>query len=296
MVEESANLWQQWEAYFQDLFSPETFLGMGSAALKVLFIVIVSYIILKVSNRIIDTGFAMRKLPGQKQDTLSKLLKSVMRYAVYFIAGLTILKNVGFDPMPVLAGAGVAGLAIGFGAQNLIRDIISGFFIIFENQFAVGDYVRINNAFEGTVEEMGLRISKIREWNGRLHHIANGEITQITNYNRKVMRPLVDIRVPYEENMQTVFQKLEDVCQSIGEKYARDLIEKPSVFGITDIENGGVQFTIMALSVPEQYWFIERQMRLAIIETFQDDDIEIAYPRRVLIDGKSMYSRRMTDH
>jgi small-conductance mechanosensitive channel len=287
MTENGLTLMEEWKAYFKALLTPENILGIGTVALKILVILFISYLATKVLTRVIDATFSLRKTDESKNLTLTKLLKSIVRYVIFFIAGLTILKNVGLDPTPVIAGAGVLGLAIGFGAQNLVRDIINGFFIIFEDQFSVGDYVMINNSSTGTIEEMGLRITRVREWNGRLHNISNGEIKQITNYNREKMRPLVSVRVPYEENMEEVFNKLDQVCKDVGEAHKDGLIEQPTVFGITDIDNGGVQFTVMALSVPAQYWFIERQLRKRIIEVFQSDKIEFAYPRRVLVDGNT---------
>jgi small-conductance mechanosensitive channel len=287
MTDNGLTLMEKWKAFFKELLSPENMLDIGAAGLKILVIFFVSYLAMKVVTRVIDAAFSLRKIDENKNLTLTKLLKSIVRYVIFFIAGLTILKNVGLDPTPVIAGAGVLGLAIGFGAQSLVRDIINGFFIIFEDQFNVGDYVMINNSITGTIEEMGLRITRVREWNGRLHNLANGEIKQITNYNRDKMRPIVSVRVPYEENMEEVFNKLGQVCKDIGEKYSTDLLEQPSVYGISDIENGGVQFTLIALSTPAQYWAIERALRLRIIEVFQSEKVEIAYPRRVLVDGNT---------
>lgn len=286
MLDNSVTLMEQWREYLAYLLSPETLTIFGTSTFKIVVIVFISYIAMKAFNRIIDATFSIKQLDANKSVTLTKLLKSIFRYVIVFLAGLTVLKNIGLDPTPVIAGAGVLGLAIGFGAQNLVKDVINGFFIIFEDQFIVGDYVMINDSTSGTVEEMGLRITRVREWNGRLHNLANGEIKHITNYNREKMRPLVNVRVPYEENMDEVFRKLESVCNEVGESHKDDLIELPSVFGITDIENGGVQFTVMALSIPEQYWFIERQLRKQIIHVFKEQKIEIAYPRRVLMDGK----------
>ena len=109
-----------------------------------------------------DKVFSISTIDTNKALTLNRLIKSVARYGIYFISFLTILINIGLDPTPVLAGAGILGLAIGFGAQNLVRDIISGFFLIFENQMEVGNYVEVNGKIRGTVEEIGLRITKIR--------------------------------------------------------------------------------------------------------------------------------------
>lgn len=251
-------------------------------ALKILAIIAVSYIILRYSGSWIDRLFNLRHIDESRATTLSKLLKSIIRYVVYFIATLTILLNFGVDLMPLFAGAGIVGLAIGFGAQNLVRDVITGFFLIFENQLHVGDYVQINGKITGTVEEIGLRVTKIREWNERLHYLSNGEISQVANYNRDQMRPLVDVVVPYEEDQTTVIQVLEGICQKLTKQYESYLLEEFSVYGISNIDDEGVHYTMMAVSIPEQYWFLERELRKTIIHDFKERNIEIAYPRRVL--------------
>ena len=256
-------------------------------ALKIAAILILSFVILRYSGNWIDRISNIRNVDKKRSETLAKLLKSFIKYAVYLIATLTILINIGLDPTPVLAGAGILGLAIGFGAQNLVRDIITGFFLIFENQLHVGDYVEVNGQITGTVEEIGLRVTKIREWNERLHYLSNGEISRVTNYNREQMRPLVSVTVPYEEDQQKVEQSLNDICQSIAKQYEQYLLEEPSVYGITSLDQNGVHYTVMAVSVPEQYWAIERAIRKAIIYTFQTQNIEISYPKRVLYSAQT---------
>lgn len=251
-------------------------------ALKIATIIVVSFIILRYSGHWVDQLFLLRHVDEKRSQTLSKLLKSIIHYAVYFIAILTILINIGLNPTPVLAGAGILGLAIGFGAQNLVKDIITGFFLIFENQLHVGDYVQVNGTISGTVEEIGLRVTKIREWNERLHYLSNGEISQVTNYNREQMRPLVDVIVSFEEDQEKVEQTLNGICKRLSKEYHAFLLEDLSVYGITDMDQEGVHYTLMAVSIPEQYWTLERAMRKAIIYTFQSQNIKISYPKRVL--------------
>ncbi len=262
---------------------------------KIVLIIFLTYFSLRLIGKVVDKVFSISTIDTNKALTLNRLIKSVARYGIYFISFLTILINIGLDPTPVLAGAGILGLAIGFGAQNLVRDIISGFFLIFENQMEVGNYVEVNGKIRGTVEEIGLRITKIREWNQRLHYLSNGEITQVTNYSRNQMRPLVSIMVPYEADLRHTEKILEGVCLDIGQQFESELLEKPSIYGITSIENGGVQFTVMALSIPESYWLIERTLRRAIVTAFDKNGIEIAYPRRVLHPSESLASL-LADH
>ncbi|WP_460417833.1 mechanosensitive ion channel family protein [Planifilum fimeticola] len=249
---------------------------------RIILILFLTYVALRFTGKLIDRIFQLKRIDRKKALTLSKLIKSFARYAIYFVAALTLLFNIGIDPTPVLASAGILGLAIGFGAQNLVRDLISGFFIIFEDQMEVGDYVQINGKISGTVEEIGIRVTKIREWNQRLHYLSNGEIHHVANYNRVQMRPLVSVTVPYESDAERVERILNEVCEEIGRRYAPHLVEKPSIYGVTDLGESGVQYTLMALSHPDQYWLIERELRRAVVIAFQKHAIEIAYPRRVL--------------
>lgn len=254
---------------------------------RIILILFLTYVALRFTGKLIDRIFQLKRIDRKKALTLSKLIKSFARYAIYFVAALTLLFNIGIDPTPVLASAGILGLAIGFGAQNLVRDLISGFFIIFEDQMEVGDYVQINGKISGTVEEIGIRVTKIREWNQRLHYLSNGEIHHVANYNRVQMRPLVSVTVPYESDLEQVERILGEVCEEIGRRYAPHLLEKPTIYGVTDLGESGVQYTLMALSHPEQYWMIERELRRAIVIAFRKHGIEISYPRRILQNGNS---------
>ncbi len=261
---------------------------------RIVLILFLTYVALRFTGKLIDRIFQLKRIDRKKALTLSKLIKSFARYAIYFVATLTLLFNIGIDPTPVLASAGILGLAIGFGAQNLVRDLISGFFIIFEDQMEVGDYVQVNGKISGIVEEIGIRVTKIREWNQRLHYLSNGEIHHVANYNRVQMRPLVSVTVPYEIETERVEGILNQVCEDIGKRFAPYLLEKPSIYGVSDLDESGVQYTLMALSHPEQYWLIEREMRKSVANAFRKHDIKIAYPRRILEPHASIQENEKT--
>lgn len=250
---------------------------------QILIIVLLTWLALRNVGRVVDRVVSLSRFQHEKRgQTLARLIKSAARYAIYFIAVVAVLDKMGVPVTSILAGAGIVGLAIGFGAQNLVRDIITGFFLIFDNQMEVGDYVQINGNIEGTVEEIGLRITKIREFNQRLHYLSNGEIHRVTNYNRDRMRPLIAVTVPYETDQELVQKTLNEVCEEIGKRFAPYIIEQPSIFGVTNIQKDGVEYTIMALVTPEEYWMIEREMRKTIVRKFNEKKIEIAYPRQIL--------------
>ncbi|MFC4077667.1 mechanosensitive ion channel family protein [Salinithrix halophila] len=245
-------------------------------------IVALTYIALRYVGQLVDRLLNMSRFQQKRGATLGRLIKSTARYAIYFIAAITILEKIGIKVTPILAGAGIIGLAVGFGAQNLVKDIITGFFIIFDQQMEVGDYVQINGNIEGTVEEIGLRVTKVREFNQRLHYLSNGEITRVTNYNRDRMRPLLGVTVPYEESQERVQQVLDEICEDLSRRFSPYLIDPFSVFGITNIQKDGVEYTLTSVCTPEEYWMIERETRKAIVRKFYENGIEIAYPRQIL--------------
>lgn len=250
---------------------------------KIILIIFITVLAARYIIRLLDWLFQYSRIKGNQANTFHKLIKSVSQYMIYFIGLITILINIGFDPMPIFASAGVLGLAIGIGAQNMVRDIISGFFLVFEGQLEVGDVVQINNEIKGTVEEVGLRIIKIREYNQRLHHLPNGDIIQVTNYNREKMRAIVTVTVPFEINIKRIEEILSNVCDDIYEKHTDWLLDKPEITGITNIDQLGVHVTATALCVPDEYITLERLLRVEMIEAFQRNGVEINYSSQIIL-------------
>ncbi|MCG1011695.1 mechanosensitive ion channel family protein [Tepidanaerobacter sp. GT38] len=257
---------------------------------KIVIVLIVSAFIIKIADRFVARIFFMgkseyRNFDENKRKTLASLLKSMIRYVTYFMAALNILEIIGVNTSSLLAAAGVGGLAVGFGAQNLVKDVISGFFLIFEDQFNVGDYVEAAGV-AGIVDEMGLRTTKIRDFGGQIHIIPNGEITLVTNHSRGMMRALVNINISYEEDLDKVLRALEDVCRKVREK-RNDIVEGPTVLGISNLGPTEIVVSLMAKTVPMQQWSVEREIRKAVLEKFKDEGIEKPYPRMVYINRQS---------
>ncbi|QSZ27352.1 mechanosensitive ion channel family protein [Aceticella autotrophica] len=247
----------------------------------ILKVIIIAFISKKIGYFLIDRFYIMQErskiqFPEKKMKTLSSLTKNVLRYVIYFIAGATILKIFGTDMSSIIAVAGIGSLAIGFGAQSLVRDILTGFFIIFEDQFSVGDYITINN-FSGTVEEIGLRITKTRDFSGELHIIPNGEIKIVTNHTRGGMRALVNIGISYEADVDSVIKILNEICDDV-KKSRDDILEGPTVLGITDFKDSSIGVTIVANTKPMQQWAVERELRYRIKQVFDEKNVEFPYP------------------
>ncbi|HHY70884.1 MAG TPA: mechanosensitive ion channel family protein [Thermoanaerobacterales bacterium] len=217
----------------------------------------------------------------RKRKTLAGLLKSIVRYVTYFVAVVNILQIFGIETASLLTAAGIGGLAVGFGAQNLVKDIISGFFIILEDQYNVGDYVETAGV-SGTVDEIGLRTTKLRDFGGQLHIIPNGQITRVTNHSRGLMRALVNVSIAYEADLNRALGALEKVCAEVREK-REEIVEGPTILGVSNLGPTEVVVTILARTVPMQQWSVERELRKAILKKFEKEGIEIPYPRMVYI-------------
>ncbi|MEW6080764.1 MAG: mechanosensitive ion channel family protein [Bacillota bacterium] len=253
---------------------------------RVLVIILVAHIATRLVSALIDKTFAVKDrqygiVDDKRAKTLASLLRSVARYAIDFIAVVTILEVFRIDTKSVLAGAGLIGLAVGFGAQNLVKDIITGFFIVFENQFTVGEFVEAGGV-TGVVEEMGLRVTKFRDFTGALHAVPNGTITTSTNWSRGNIRALITVDVAYEENLDRVMTVLERVCEEISREVGT-IKEGPKVLGVSDLGASGVSILVLARTEPLEQWGAEREMRLRIKKAFDAEGIEMPYPRRVLV-------------
>jgi len=277
--------------YIHDFFTTEYGeLNIFGKAIKVIILLIVVKIVLKILNALIDRTIAKRvKTMSIKEErkikTLMAVFRNILKYILYFIAIVIILDIFGVNTSSILATAGIGGLAISFGAQSLVKDIITGFFILFEDQYSVGDYVIIGD-YTGIVEEVGVRVTKLKDFSGELHIIPNGQITVVTNMGRGPMRSSVVVRIAYEEDIDKAIKVIEEVLDKI--KKANDsIIEGPSVLGVTSLGDSGVDITIVAKTKPMEQWALERQIRKAVKEAFDEEGIEIPYSKIVVYNGKS---------
>lgn len=252
---------------------------------RAVLVFIISIVVVKISSKFIDKIFLKQKkgahINKNKRKTLSSLFKSIVRYVTYFVAGVNILEIFGIKTASLITAAGVGGLAVGFGAQNLVKDVISGFFIIFEDQYNVGDYIEVAGV-SGIVEEVGIRSTKLRDFGGQLHIIPNGTISLVTNHSKGVMRAKVEVPIAYEEDLDKALICLEKICINMSNK-CKDIVEGPSVLGVSDLQDSGLCITIIARTVPMQQWSVERALRKAILDEFKKEGIEIPYPRTVII-------------
>lgn len=275
---------------FIDKFTdPELWINYGFIALKILIIIIMSSIVIRIGKVAIRNIFKRRtKVPLQfserREATLVKLLQNVLTYTVYFIAIVMILSALTINVTGILAGAGILGLAVGFGAQNLVKDIIGGFFIIFEDQFSVGDYVRIGE-FEGTVDEIGLRTTKILNWTGELYIIPNGNINEVTNFSLHNSVAVVDIFVSYQSDLKKVESIIESVLEKIPGKYEQ-VVKAPTILGVQQMGASEIILRVTAETLPLQNWYIARELRKEIKLELDKHQVEVPYQRIVMMRGE----------
>lgn len=234
-----------------------------------------------IAARILGRMAALAIGRRPRGQTLAPLIRSIVRVAIFGTAIVMALDQLGVPIATVLAGAGVVGLAVGFGAQALVRDVISGFFHIVEGVLAVGDVAQVGDV-TGFVEEVGLRITKVRAFNGQLWHIPNGTIDRVGNYNRGWCRAVVEVSVAYEQDVRKALA----VVKRVGDAYRADhpelVLEEPEAQGAMGLNASDVTVRLVIKVKPQEHWGIERELRLRLKEALDAEGIEIPFPRRVL--------------
>lgn len=263
-------------------------LNLLGKMIKIIIIFILIRIIGKLINQIIDKSLNNKrrnKLPidDKRAKTLINILKKIINYTLVFIWVIMALDMFDVNTTSLLATAGIGGLAIGFGAQSLVKDIITGFFILLEDQYSVGDYIQTQD-YDGVVEDLGLRVTKLRAFSGELHIIPNGNIQIVTNKTRGAMRALVQVSIAYEEDIDKAIEVLQKVCDKLKETN-ESIVEGPTVLGVTNLASYSVEITIVAKTKPMEQWSIEREIRKISKETLNNHNIEIPYPKRVSVGG-----------
>lgn len=244
--------------------------------LKLILVFISTKILIKYStkliNNLIESKCKQKDELRKKYETLGNVATSLIRYSLYSLCVIIQLSII-FGPIP-LTFAGVGAAIVGFGTQNLINDIISGFFILFENQYSIGDHVTILNN-EGIVEAIELRITKIRAFNGDLFILPNGSITQVINHSKGPQRFEIIVTVDYKTKTSIAEKVIIDCCNKIN-KNNSNIIEPSKLIGITEFANTGFSYRILGKCVPLTKIEIESSLRALVLEEFQKNNIQFA--------------------
>ena len=254
--------------------------------IRIVVIIILMYITIKIGNRLINKfvkkqieSNARFSMDNQKAKTIGEVLKSVLKYMTYFIGAALILSDA-FSGISV-AMASVGGFALGFGAQSLVKDIINGFFILFEDQYGVGDHVTIGT-FSGIVETIGIRTTVIRDFSGDVHLIPNGTINQVTNHSRGNIRFIVDVDISYEEDIDNAIKVISNVCNKYKSEN-EDIVEPIEVLGVNSLNASSVTIRIIGKTKPLKQWEAERELRKRVKKVLDEEGIEIPYPKTQLV-------------
>ena len=235
----------------------------------------------KLINRLVQgRKGASVKGPGQRE-TLRSLVISVFNYTMYFILITVVLGIFGVNVTSMIAVAGVGGIAIGFGAQTLVKDVISGIFLWVEGNITVGDIVEVNG-LSGEVEAIAIRTTTIRNYSGNLYVIPNGDIRTVTNMTRSYKRAIIDVRLPYEEKLDHLLSILTDEMEKAATDVA-GLSEVPQVLGVLSYESDAIIVRIAAMCSVKENWGIERELRKRVKERFDAEGVQMPHIQKICV-------------
>ena len=249
------------------------------SAVVVILWIIIGLISINVVREILFKVFKIRDR-GPRSLTIGKLISSISKYAIWFVVTMIIFSELEIDVTAFIASAGVLGLAIGFGAQSIVKDFISGFFIIFEESFNVGDVIEIDS-FKGTVLDLGFRTTKLKDWKGDIKIVRNGDINSLINFSKAESTAIIDFGVSYNTDLNVFKVKMEVFIESIKGKYIV-VIEPPKFVGITQLDDSSINMRIIAKTNPNQQYQVERDIRGDLVLFFKENDIEIPFPQLVI--------------
>jgi len=275
----------------------EILLWLKTSGLRLLVIAIGSILLIRLLRAVaerIPNLMAAGGEPGitereKRARTAASLIRTVGTTLVVIVAVMMAFREIGLDITPLIAGAGVAGLAIGFGAQSLIKDIVAGFFILLDDQFHVGDVIQAAGV-SGQVEQMTLRMTIIRDLQGTVHFIPNGEIKVVSNLTKEWSRAVLEIGVGYEEDVDRVIALLSEIGRSLAEdeSFGKLVLEPPQVLGVEALTDSQVTIRMLTKTVPFKQWEVARELRRRIKTRFDREGIRTPYPHRVIITRPAM--------
>lgn len=218
-----------------------------------------------------------------RSHTITGVLTALASGIIWILAALVVLGEVGINLAPMIAGLGIFGVALGFGAQNLVSDLVSGLFMLAEDQFGVGDIVDIDGT-TGVVEHVGLRTTQVRALDGMLWTVRNGEISRIANANKGWGRVILDVGVAYDSDLRRAIEVIRDAAKQVHEdpSFQERFLEAPELWGVEDLGDDSVVIRLVCKTAPATQWAIGRELRLRVKEALDREGIEIPFPQRTL--------------
>jgi moderate conductance mechanosensitive channel len=268
---------------FQSL---ESFAPYGPVLIRTVSMFFAASVVVEFSrvmvSRLLSAHTSVAEDVQRRRSTFIHLLQNISKYVIYFCAGMMVLSDLGVDPTPILAGAGIVGLTVGLGSQAIVQDLLSGVFLLFEDQILNGDYIRIEET-EGTVEEITPRVTRIRDRFGRLHILRNGEIKNVINYSRGWTLAVVEMSVAYEDDLKKALQVIGDVSARLPELLPNQIIGAPKVMGLESIDDSCLRVRVETKVAPGCHFEAKRALNLLLVEGFRANNLEIPYPKAVEI-------------
>lgn len=268
---------------FQSL---EPFAPYGPVLIRVVSMFFAASVIVESSrvmlSRVLTASGSIAEDVQRRRSTFINLLQSITKWIIYFCVGMMVLKDLGIDPTPILAGAGIVGITVGLGAQTIVQDLLNGIFLLFEDQILNGDYVRILET-EGVVEEITPRVTRVRDRFGRLHILRNGEIKNVINYSRGWTLAVVEMSVAYESDLRKAMQVIGDVTAKLPQMLPGKVSEAPKVMGLESMDDSCLRVRIETKVAPGCHFEAKRALNILLVEGFRDHNLEIPYPKAVEI-------------
>lgn len=263
-----------------------------TSGLRILLVVLLTLVALKVARIISVRIFPESKREkdpeyNKRADTLSSVIRYILFIAILIVAAIMVLGELGIEIGPVLAAAGIVGLAVGFGAQNLVQDVISGFFILLEDQVRVGDVVQIADK-GGLVERMTLRLVVLRDLSGNVHYVRNGQIQVVTNMTKDYGRYVFDIGVAYREDVDEVIEVIKQVDEELRNdpSFKDHILEPIEILGLDQFADSAVIIKARTKTKPILQWSVGREFNRRLKKAFDEKDIEIPFPHVTLYMGQ----------
>lgn len=220
----------------------------------------------------------------QRAQTVGSVLRSVTTIVITTVVLLTVLSQVGINMGPILASAGIVGVALGFGAQALVKDYLSGIFLVAEDQFGIGDYVDLGEA-SGTVEAVGLRITQVRDVDGTLWHVRNGEILRVGNFSQGWARAVLDIPVPYDSDVPEVSDMIMASARKLQKdpQWSHQILDDPEIWGVQDLSGESMTIRLVFRTQPLQQWAVARAMRAQLKVDLDEAGVRIPLVQQTVI-------------
>lgn len=267
-------------------------------ALQLVLVVVIAVLVKYLANKIIARVVKQMKTPPEsargrarvsgrratRADALGTLLRSIANVIVVTIAAFMMLGVFGINLAPLIAGAGIIGLAIGFGAQDLVSDFLAGVFMLAEDQYGIGDFVDVGDGIIGMVEGVSLRTTEVRDLNGTLWHIPNGQLNKVGNMSHEWARAVLDVGVSYDTDIDQASEIILGVAQEVAgdADYADDFLGAPEIWGVQDLGADSVDIRLVIRTTPGSQWRLGRELRRRIKYALDAADIEIPFSQRTV--------------